>query len=139
MSATTGHHHAPLVAWITTISRVSAINDFEQFLSEYGTGATTVRGFYYALHAGDGASAAQFVIPEKRSAGPLSSKQLTNFYGSLADPLKLLDIKPVGENEFFVRYTFKSRSGQCNGSALVTTSQRNGHSLISKVHSLSGC
>ena len=93
MAAETAHHHRPLVAWVEDISPV------DDPTTEYGTAATTVRAFYYALAAGDGNHAANFVVPEKRAQGPLSPRDMTGFYGNLVEPLKLTDLKPTGKDE----------------------------------------
>ena len=48
MAAENGHHHRPLVAFVTAVSPA------DDMTAEYGTAATTVRGFYYALANGNG-------------------------------------------------------------------------------------
>src|SRR5580704_10848921 len=97
MAAETGHHHEPLVAWVAAIrleSRPLAFTD------EYGTAATTIRAFYAALHDGQGEIASRMVVPEKRASGPLSTGQLTKFYGQLRVPIELTDISANGETEY---------------------------------------
>lgn len=108
MPAMTGHHHRPLVAWVTEI--VAA----EDPTVEYGTAATTVRGFYAALASGDGGEAANFIVPEKR-VGPFSPDQMSRFYGALASPLALLAIEPDGPDAYLVRYRFTSGAGRNRG------------------------
>jgi hypothetical protein len=133
MSAHTGHHHLPLVARVTDISPATDAK------AEYGTPATTVRAFYMALEAGDGKVAAGFVLPEKRSSGPLSAGDLDAFYGKLIEPLKLMAITPAGTDQFMVNYSFKSTERVCDGRAVVTTTKRNGADFIKAVKALNGC
>ncbi len=132
MAAMTGHHHRPLVAWVSDI--VAA----EDATAEYGTAATAVRGFYYALAGGNGQEAANFIVPERRK-GPFSADQMTRFYGGLVSPLKLLSLQPSGPDLYLVRYQFTSAAGQCNGRALVKTVARGGLNLISGIQALDGC
>ncbi|MER9740896.1 hypothetical protein [Mesorhizobium sp. M0187] len=87
-AATTGHHHAPLLASAVEVSPTKDITE------EYGTAATTVRAFYYALADGNGDQAAQYVIPEKRNRGPLSAAAMTAFYRNLKKPLQLVSLEP---------------------------------------------
>ena len=133
MAAQTGHHHRPLVAWVSGISPAGDITE------EYGTAASTVRAFYYALAAGDGDTAAGFIVPEKRVSGPLSGHALSRFYGGLREPLQLVDVKPDGGNRYKVRYTFQSASGRCDGAAIVTITTRHGANLIKAIKALNGC
>jgi hypothetical protein len=119
MAAETGHHHRPLVAWVTAISPATAIEPTDDFTKDYGTAATSVRAFYYALGDGNRDQAAQFIVPERRR-GPFSPGEMTRFYGDLVESLRLLSITPVAPDEYLVRYTFGSKTGRCNGRALVT-------------------
>jgi hypothetical protein len=133
MAAETGHHHRPLVAWVKSISSARDIT------TSYGTAATSIEGFYAALHSGDGATAATFVIPEKTKIGPFAPASLTAFYGSLAEPIKLLDIHPAGKDRFAVRYYFRNGAKTCDGSATVTTVDRAGRNFIKAIQTQSGC
>ena len=133
MASETGHHHAPLVAWVTEITSATAMT------SEYGTAATTIQAFYLALAAGDGITAAKFVIPEKRQAGPLSSAAMTAFYGMLIEPLQLTALTRLAENKYAVAYHFKNAKGVCDGRAEVTTTKRRGTDFIQSIHALNGC
>jgi hypothetical protein len=131
--AYTGHHHAPLVA------SVSEITPFQELTREYGTAATVVRAFYYALADGNGETAAQYIVPEKRNKFAYSPGAMTKFYGGLIEPLELLGIEPAGPNKYQVRYSFKSSAGVCDGRALVTTVRRGDDNLILGIRSLTGC
>lgn len=133
MASETGHHHAPLVAWVTAIASAPAM------ISEYGTAATTIRAFYLALEAGDGITAAKFVVPEKRQNGPLSAGAMTTFYSSLIEPLQLTALTRLAENKYAVSYRFKSSKGACDGRAEVTVTKRRGADFIRSIHALSGC
>jgi len=130
--AMTGHHHRPLVAWVTDI--VAA----DDPTAEYGTAATTVRAFYDALAAGNGGEAADFIVPERRK-GPFSPDEMTRFYGGLVAPLKLLSLEPSGPDAYLVRYQFASRARACNGRAIVKTVNRGGSNLIVNIQALDGC
>lgn len=131
--ATTAHHHAPLLA---TVVEVSLSQDTTE---EYGTAATTVRAFYYALGQGDGDQAAQYVIPEKRRHGPLSASAITAFYGHLKQPLQLTSIEPQDADKFLARYGFASKSGVCVGRSVVQTVRRGNRNFISSIRALDGC
>jgi hypothetical protein len=133
-AAHTGHHHRPLVARVSSVNpAVSDITD------EYGSAATTVRAFYYALSQGNGEAASSFIISEKRSKGPFSAKSITNFYSSLDKPLELISLDPLGTDTFDVRYTFRSKAGTCDGHATVKTTLRNDRFYIQSIKSLNGC
>jgi hypothetical protein len=108
-------------------------------VDEADAGATTVRAFYAALGRGDGEAASNFVIPEKRGAGPFAPDSISRFYGSLIEPLKLTDLKPQKPGEYLVGYQFRASSRRCQGRAIVTMTQREGLSLIDKIHPLDGC
>jgi hypothetical protein len=81
----------------------------------YGTAMTTVQAFYLALAAGNGDEAAKFVIPQKRSIGPLSAKAISNYYGNVVEPLTLIDVVRLHPDEFRVRYTFVAQSKHLMG------------------------
>jgi hypothetical protein len=132
MAAMTGHHHRPLVAWV---SGIAAADDPT---AEYGTAATTVRGFYDALAAGNGGAAADFIVPERRR-GPFSPEAMTRYYGDLVAPLKLLSLEPSSAGAYLVRYQFASRAGACDGRAIVQTVNRDGSNLIASIQALDGC
>lgn len=133
MPAMTGHHHRPLLVWVKT---VSSARDITQ---SYGTAATTIEAFYAALRAGNGKLAADFVIPEKTKKGPFSPGALTAFYGSLAEPISLIDIQKIQDTRFEVRYHFRSGARTCDGIATVTTTKRNGRDFIETIRTESGC
>ena len=101
---------------------------------------TTVQGFYLALSAGNGEEAVKFVVPEKRSSGPLSAIAIRNFYSNLVEPLTLIDVVPTRPDEYRVRYTDVAPSrGRCDGEALVRTTKLNGLNLIDSIKAISGC
>jgi len=102
--------------------------------------AATVQAFYQALAAGDGEAAARWVIPEKRRSGPFSARAMTRFYGSLAEPLRLIEVATIAPDEVRARYTFaSSASSHCDGVAIVRTQNRRGQPLISSIKALNGC
>ncbi len=131
----TAHYHAPFAAMVRTIEA-----DAEGRPDEGFPAMNTVRAFYSALEQGDGAEAARFVLPSKRASGPLSAGAMTRFYGSLATPLKLKDVRPLGQSDFEVRYGYRvGRGAMCNGRAVVSTVLNVGSNLIASIRSLSGC
>jgi hypothetical protein len=132
--AHTGHHHAALMLPIT---RISIAFDPTQ---SYGTAMTTVQAFYAALSAGNGEEAAKFVIPKKRSSGPLSATAISKFYGNLVDPLTLIDVVAVRAGEYRVRYRYVAPGPRrCDGESLVRTAQVNGSNLIESIKAVTGC
>ena len=64
MAAETGHHHEPLVAWVTAATLTSAPPRPMEFTDEYGTAATTIWAFYASLGDGQGGPASQMIVPE---------------------------------------------------------------------------
>ena len=99
-----------------------------------------VSNFYGALGRGDGAQAANYVVPEKRSSGALSGGQMSRFYGGLREPLRVTEIYPLDENTAFVRYRFVSPGGRvCRGAANVVTTHREGETLVSNIRVYTGC
>jgi hypothetical protein len=131
--AHTGHHHRPLVAWVTSIFSISDVR------LNGGSAASTVAGFYGALSLGDGDLAASFVIPEKTAKGPFSPEELTRFYGNLREPLMLTGVDMVTATELVVSYHFEGSGGTCIGRAQVFTETRNGRNFIRRIKALNGC
>lgn len=137
MAAETGHHHKPLVAWVTAVRAVAA--RAMEFTDEYGTAATTIRTFYTALGDGQGADASAMVVPEKRSTAAFSPSGLTRFYGVLAQRIHLIDIAQSNTNSYLVHYRYASISRVCDGKAIVTTTLRSGRNFILRIKALNGC
>ena len=134
--AHTGHHHAPIVAFATAVVEADSDDDF----NEPGTPATTVRGFYLALEVGDGDTASQLVIPEKRNGGPFDAEALSEFYGNLRVPLELHSVRKLEDRLYEARYTFETKGGKfCDGLSVVTTTVRQGRNLIQKIKAPNGC
>jgi len=132
--AHTGHHHAPLLLPITRIALASVPTQ------SYGTAMTTVQAFYAALSAGNGEEAAKFVIPKKRSSGPLSATAISKFYGNLPEPLTLVDVVATRPGEYRVRYRYvASGPRRCDGESIVRTTQVSGSNLIESIKAVSGC
>jgi hypothetical protein len=132
--AHTGHHHAPLLLPITAVTELSDPSEAS------GGAMAAVQAFYLALAQGDGTSAARFVVPEKRTAGPLSAHAITAFYGRLDEMLALLEVRRSAADEFRVRYTFVSQGNRrCDGLAEVRTAIVNGENLIGAIKALNGC
>lgn len=129
----TGHHHAPLLMTVVSAS-------LNEEPGDASAASSTVEAFYLSLEIGDGASAAMFVVPDKRGKGPFSAVALTDFYSHLKQPLKLLGVTQLSENRFRAKYTFETQDGKnCNGSSVVTTKQVDGLNLVSSIKSESGC
>ncbi len=130
----TAHHHAPLQLRLTRVLLASDPTE------AYGTPMTTVQAFYLALGAGSGDEAARFVTPAMRTSGPLSASALTRFYGTLIEPITLLELVRIHADEYRARYTYVAQSsGRCNGEAVVRTTVLNGMNLIDSVRALRGC
>jgi hypothetical protein len=136
MAAITGHHHEPLVAWVTAVASAGKPLDF---VDEYGTAATTIRAFYAALRDGQGAAAAEMIVPEKRKLPAFSPTELTRFYGSLKEPIELLDISRTGPSTFIAHYRYRASERACDGRATVSTTLRNGRNFIESIKALNGC
>ena len=111
-----------------------------ELVSPTRASALAVREFYRALGEGDGARAAEVVVPEKRAEGPLSAGELTRFYSSLRAPLRLTQIDPINDNTVFVRYQFVTADNRlCSGSATVATARRDGDTLVRAIRAFNGC
>lgn len=142
----TGHDHRPLVAQVSNIVLIdpSAVGSvIPRTMSPRATWveipSTTVFAFYEALSLGNGELASSFVVAEKRSAGPFAPESINRFYGPLPEPLRLMEMKAQGPNEYLVKYTYGTSTRRCRGRALVTTTQRDGLNFIERVHELEGC
>ncbi|RYF33858.1 MAG: hypothetical protein EOO26_06620 [Comamonadaceae bacterium] len=85
-----------------------------------GDATEIVSRFYRALAAGDGRTAAEFVIDAKRAQGPLSGGAMSTFYRSLAEPLRLQSIRQVDAQIVEARYTYRATKTRCQGRALLT-------------------
>jgi len=136
MGASTGHHHAPLVAWVTSVVPITRKLDYTD---EYGSPATTVRAFYVALGDGQGDAASSMVAPEKRVKGPFAAANLSQFYGNLKEPIRLSGIEQAGPNSFIAHYKYATAKSVCEGQGLVTTVTRNGRNYIESIKALKGC
>ena len=112
----------------------SSISDDERSAS------ATVRAFYSALSAGDGASAAQLVVPAKRQSGPLSADALTRYYSSFRRPLQVRSLTRVDANTFQVAYDYVlADGGVCRGSSAVEVVQGDGVPLVSRIRTRGPC
>jgi len=139
MAAETGHHHEPLVAWVSQIHEIGDYTSMDDFISEYGTAATVIRAFYYALGNGEGLTASRYIVPEKRMKHNFSPDSLSRFYGPLIEPLQLLSIKASDSSTYLVHYRFRSKSRRCDGEAIVNTTMRGANNYIAKITALNGC
>jgi hypothetical protein len=99
----------------------------------------TVRSFYAALGRADGNRASLLVLPEKRASGPFSASEITKFYGSLTEPLRLTNLISLGENKFQADYTYRMAMRRCEGAAIVTVTRRDGRPLIEGIRALKNC
>jgi len=106
-----------------------------------GTSAVaTVRAFYAALSAGDGGSAAQWVVPSKRRSGPLSAGALSRYYSSFRRPLRVRSIAPGNGNSVRVSYDYVLADGRlCRGAAAVDLVQSGGRSLVRSIRTAGPC
>ena len=104
-----------------------------------GNGEATIRAFYGALGAGNGAAASSQVIPEKRSRGAYSPAAMSRFYGRLPEPIRLSSIVPVSGSAYRVTYHYSAGRSRCSGSAIVSLTNRGGRHLIRSIRALNGC
>ena len=102
-------------------------------------GEGTVRAFYAALGAGNGAGASAQVIPEKRSSGAYSPAAMSRFYGGLPEPIRLTSVQPLAGGAYRVSYRYAAGRSRCNGSAVVRLTNRGGRDLIRSIQALNGC
>lgn len=137
VAAETGHDHEPLRATVTSIAPARAKP--MDFMDQYGTAATTIHAFYDALRDGQGAVASAMVVPEKRTHPAFAPANMTRFYGSLADPISLIDIAQENADTFIVHYHYATKSSVCNGKAVITTTLRDGRNYIQGIRALDGC
>lgn len=137
MAAETGHHHEPLVAWVTMAQLAGPVP--EGGIVETGTAATTVRSFYEALGAGQGEVASLMVAPEKRGIPAFTASAMSRFYGDLREPIRLAEFNQSGPDTFAVRYRYATTARACDGRAIVTTSSRAGTTYIESIRALDGC
>jgi hypothetical protein len=102
--------------------------------------AATVRSFYSALSGGNGAAAAQLVIPAKRGSGPLSAGSLSRYYSSFRRPLRVRSVTPVDADTVRVAYDYVLSDGRlCEGQASVNVVQSGGRSLVSGIRTRGPC
>jgi hypothetical protein len=101
---------------------------------------TTVRSFYAALGSGDGASAAQLVVPAKRQSGPLSAGALSRYYSSFRRPLRVRRVSPVDANTVRVAYDYVLADGRlCEGRAVANVVQSGDRTLVSSIRTQGPC
>ena len=105
-----------------------------------GSAVAAVRSFYSALSGGNGAAAAQLVIPAKRASGPLSAGALSRYYSSFRRPLRVRSVTPVNANTVRVSYDYVLADGRlCEGAATVNTVQSGDRSLVSSIRTQGAC
>ncbi len=143
MAAFNGHHHQPLVAWVSSVSSAPPAPKETTFrddpIGDYGTPATTIRAFYAALQAGQGSVAATMIVPEKRLSGPFSAASLTRFYSNMKSPVELLNVSRMGAATYLVRYRYAVTHSVCSGRAIVETTELQGRDYIKRIRALDGC
>jgi hypothetical protein len=64
---------------------------------------------------------------------------MTEFFSSLTEPLRLLELTSIGSNSYQATYTYRAGKHVCAGSATVTVAQRNDGAYIEKIAALQGC
>jgi hypothetical protein len=105
-----------------------------------GDPAATVRSFYEALGRADGRSASGFVVPERRASGPYSPEAISRFYASLAEPLRVVSVRPLGGSDVEARYRYRKGSGAiCDGVSVATVSSTAAGTFIARIKPLNGC
>lgn len=99
-----------------------------------------VEGFYGALGRGDGQTANEFLVPEKRNQGAYEIAAMTRFYSAMREPLRVLGVGRLDPEVVRVQYAYTHQSGRrCDGVADVTVSRVGGRALIERIRALSGC
>lgn len=104
-----------------------------------GAGEAFVRSFYDALGQGDGEAASAHLVPEKRASRAFSADAISRFYGGMPEPLRLTGIAPAGHGAYRVSYRYSAGRSRCNGSAIVSVTNRDGRDLIRSIRALNGC
>ena len=102
-------------------------------------GEGTVRAFYVALAAGDGATASAHIIAEKQANRAFSPEAMSRFYGGLPQPIQLTGIAPASRGKYRMRYRYSAGRSRCNGSAVVSMTNRNGREFIRSIRALDRC
>lgn len=97
------------------------------------TPVSVVTAFYRALSNADGGVASSLVVPEKRGTGPFNEQQISRFYGSMKQPLRVLSVTQIDNEKVEVKYTYRYSSHTCDGIAMVTVRDYLGRLLISKI------
>jgi hypothetical protein len=93
-----------------------------------------VTAFYEALGRGDGVSASERVIPEKRDFGPLSASAMTQFYSRLSEPLRLIAVSQQNDGSIIARYRYREvMKKRCEGQALIRLQYRGSELLIGQI------
>lgn len=146
LAAESGHHHEPLVAWVTSAqpadgppATADAAAPVTAQAVEFGAPGATVRAFYEALGQAQGEVATLLVAPEKRGIPAFSPAAMSRFYGGLQEPIRLVGMSQSGPDTFIVSYRYAAGASVCNGKAVVTTSTREGASYIENIRALNGC
>jgi hypothetical protein len=102
--------------------------------------ATLSPRFYEELGRADGPAAADAIVPEKRTRGPLSAQAITQFYSRLAEPLHLVSVAQLDPRTVFAQYRYRTAGGQvCDGEAQVTVRAAGDEFLIERVRALKNC
>ena len=100
----------------------------------------TVRAFYGALSAGDGAAAAQWVVPAKRQSGPLSAGALDRYFSSFRRPLRVRRLASVDADTVRVAYDYVLADGRvCRGQATVDVVPSGDRTLVGRIRTQGPC
>lgn len=102
-------------------------------------GEATVRAFYGALGAGNGAAASARIVPEKRTSRTYSPEAMSRFYGGLREPIRLTGVEALSGGRYRVSYRYSAGRSRCDGSAVVRLANRDGRALIRSIRALNGC
>ena len=135
LAAESEHHHEPLVAWATSVQLVGP----QHVDVVEGSADATVRTFYEALGRGRGDVANLLVAPEQRRIPAFSASAMSRFYGSLNEPIRLLEVNRSGRDAFLIHYRYIAASRVCDGRALVTIISRDEAAYIDRIKALDGC
>lgn len=77
--------------------------------------------FYAALSAANGEAAVALVVPDKRGRGAFNAPDISQFYGTMKEPLRVISVRLTDADTVEVRYTYTMAKKKCDTTATVHT------------------
>ncbi len=102
-------------------------------------GYATVNSFYTSLGQGDGFAANSLIAPEKRKNANYQPQALSKFYGTMSEPLEIVEIKQLNSAEYVVDYYWRMDNKTCNGRSGVSLTSIEGRVYIENIRTINGC